>query len=56
MSNASDDPVPRDVLALVILHGLLAGPNDVPLATVAPDVLADLVYKLADAMKSRGEQ
>jgi hypothetical protein len=57
VSNATDDPVPRDVIALVILHGLLSGnsPDDLTDKDVI-GMFADVAYTFADAMISRGEQ
>jgi hypothetical protein len=54
MSDATDDPVPRDVIALVVLHALLLGHrvnrvfNDDVIASYA-----NKAFKFADAMKQR---
>ena len=57
MSDVIDDPVPRDVIALVVLHGLLSGnsPDDLTEKDVI-GMFADVAYTFADAMISRGEQ
>jgi hypothetical protein len=55
--NTDDDPIPRDLIALVILHGLLSGnsPDDLTDKDVI-GMFADVAYTFADAMISRGEQ
>ena len=57
MNDAIDDPVPRDVMALVVLHGLLSAGG--PDSTFHEDVIAnytDLAYTVADELIARGEK
>lgn len=51
-----EDPIPRDLIALVILHAMIAG-GDGRSFTQSTDrkFVADIAYEFADAMIKRGE-
>jgi hypothetical protein len=52
----TEDDLPRDLIALIILHGLLSAGD--PDSTFHDDLIAsfaDLAYAFADAMIKRGE-
>lgn len=51
-----EDPIPRDLIALVILHALMAG--EIPKYKFPDDIAGyvDLAYRFADAMIKRGDQ
>lgn len=58
MSDAVDDPVPRDVLALIALHGLLSRNTPDQHFDFSYDVIdgyAQMAFAFADAMKQQAE-
>lgn len=56
MNNDNEDPIPRELMALVVLHGLLSGsPFDLYSAVEIGDY-ARLAFAFADAMKQQGAQ
>lgn len=58
MNTDNEDPIPRELMALVVLHGLLSGKTS-QLVHFSDDIVygwTQVAFAFADAMKQRGEK